>query len=67
MSTQPLLMVGVGKTPTSYFQRAGYIGRSVDTLPADYLLSPLVLSLAACLTFLLPHCPLLSLLHIPRG
>lgn len=32
MSTQPLLMVGVGKTPTSHFQRAGYIGRSVDAL-----------------------------------
>lgn len=27
------------------------------SLPADYLLSPLVLFLAACLTFLLPHCP----------
>ena len=32
MSTQPLLMVGVGQTPTSHFQRAGYIGRIVGTL-----------------------------------
>jgi len=37
------------------------------SLSADHLLSPLVLLLVACLTFLLPHCPLLSLLLVLRG
>lgn len=44
-----------------------YLQKRGHSLPADYLLSPLVLFHAACLTFLLPHRPLLSLLRTPRG